>query len=133
MDPAASPVGSPRDDRRWPMEKIPSDDILKKQVKVTILNKHGKKIDEFFMRGGMNLWVFIRKRGLPIGSACSGVGVCGACDVKITAASSQQDEVVSAQNDFERETLKRNNKQEDSRLACLCRVYQDVEVQADYW
>ena len=112
------------------MEKIPSKDVLSKQVKVTILNKHGKKIDEFFMRGGMNLWVFIRKHGLPIGSACSGVGVCAACDVKITPS---QQKFVSTQNDFEKETLKRNTKPQDARLACLCRVYQDIEVQADYW
>jgi len=121
------------------MEKIPSKDVLNKQVKVTILNKHGKKIDEFFMRGGMNLWVFIRKHGLPIGSACSGVGVCGACDVKVIPSQQDnssvltQNDSISIQNDFEKETLKRNNKPQDSRLACLCRVYNDIEVQADYW
>lgn len=111
------------------MEKVPSKEILDKQVKVTVLNKDGKKIDEFFMRGGSNLWVFIRKHGLPIGSACSGVGVCAACDVKIRSLPNS----VSTQNDFEKNSLKRNNKDDSSRLACLCRVYNDIEIQADYW
>jgi ferredoxin len=112
------------------MEKVPSSTILSKLVKVTVLNKNGKKIDEFFMRGGTNLWVFIRKRGLPIGSACSGVGVCGACDIKVNERTPSS---TSTKNNFEQETLKRNNKSEDSRLACLCRVYNDIEIQADYW
>lgn len=112
------------------MEKVPTPDILSKQVKVTVLNKEGKKIDEFLMRGGTNLWVFIRKQGLPIGSACSGVGVCAACEIKVKEG---VPDLLSLQNDFEKETLRRNNKPENSRLACLCRVYQDIEIQADYW
>ncbi len=112
------------------MEKVPSAQTLSRTIKVTILNKNGEKIDEFSMRGGMNLWVFIRKRGLPIGSACSGVGVCGACCVKVTGTAA---EYISAQNEFEKETLARNSKSTDMRLACLCRVYDDVTVQANYW
>ena len=112
------------------MEKVPSKEILNRQIKVTVLNKDGKKMDEFSLRGGTNLWVFIRKHGLPIGSACSGVGVCAACDVKVNELTPNS---ISPQNDFEKETLKRNHKSENSRLACLCRVYNDVEIQADYW
>ncbi len=112
------------------MEKIPSDEILSKTIKVTVLNKLGQKIDEFNMRGGTNLWVFIRKRGLPIGSACSGVGVCGACNIIVTESKAYS---ISVMNEFEIETLKRNNKSETSRLACLCRVYNDIEIQAEYW
>ncbi len=112
------------------MEKVPSPQVFSRQVKVTILNKNGDKIDEFFMRGGMNLWVFLRKQGLPIGSACSGVGVCGACCVSVKGVGS---ECVSLQNEFEKETLLRNGKSSHLRLACLCRVYTDIGVQADYW
>lgn len=112
------------------MEPIPSDEILKKIVFVTVLNKDGHKIDEFEMRGGMNLWVFLRKRGLPVGSACSGVGVCGACNIKVVGKKSNS---LSPKNDFERSTLERNQKPDTERLACLCRVYDDVTVQADYW
>lgn len=114
------------------MQPIPSDEILKKIVTVTILNKQGQQIDQFEMRGGMNLWVFLRKRGLPIGSACSGVGVCGACHIKVIENESRS-ESLSPKNDFERNTLARNDKPDSERLACLCRVYADVTIQADYW
>ena len=112
------------------MDKVPSPKILAKSIKVTLINKSGNKIDEFNMRAGTNLWVFLRKRGLPIGAACSGVGVCGACNIKIH---SDDPESVSIQNDFEKETLLKNNKLSDHRLACLCRVFSDITVQADYW
>lgn len=114
------------------MEPIPSDDILKKTVTITVLNKQGNQIDQFEMRGGMNLWVFLRKRGLPIGSACSGVGVCGACHVKVIGENLNLNNL-SLKNDFERGTLARNQKPDSDRLACLCRVYGDVTIQADYW
>ncbi|MBX9838644.1 MAG: hypothetical protein K2X69_10075, partial [Silvanigrellaceae bacterium] len=61
----------------------PLQNDLSNSVRIILLNKSGHKIDEFFMRAGANLWVFIRKRGLPIGAACSGVGVCGACNIKV--------------------------------------------------
>ncbi len=112
------------------MEKVPSNEILNKKIKVTVLNKDGKIIDNFSMRGGANLWVFIRKRGLAIGSACSGVGVCSACCLKIKERSQN---CISTQNDFEKQSLKRNGKSIDLRLSCLCRVYGDIEIQTDYW
>ena len=103
---------------------------LSKSVKIILLNKSGNKIDEFFMRAGANLWVFIRKRGLPIGAACSGVGVCGACNIKVIT---NNPNAVSEQNDFEKNTLLKNNKLIENRLACLCRVFSDLTIQADYW
>ncbi|WP_161597654.1 2Fe-2S iron-sulfur cluster-binding protein [Fluviispira multicolorata] len=112
------------------MEKIPTKETLAKLITVTVLNKAGNKIDEFQMRGGTNLWVFIRKRGLPIGSACSGVGVCGACHLKVTEITPQS---ISIQNEFEKETLIKNQKPTDERLACLCRISGDIIIQADYW
>lgn len=112
------------------MEKIPSQKILENSVTITLINKSGNKIDEFNMRAGTNLWVFLRKRGLPIGAACSGVGVCGACSVKIIF---EEPNAISKQNDFEKETLLKNNKFLENRLACLCRVFSNVTVQADYW
>lgn len=112
------------------MEKVPTLETLAKTVKITIVNKSGKMIDEFNMRGGTNLWVFLKKRGLPIGSACSGVGVCGACNIRIINGSLES---ISVQNDFEKETLARNQKPQSDRLACLCRVSGDITVQADYW
>ena len=112
------------------MQKTSTQEILARTVKITLMNKSGKKIDEFHMRGGSNLWVFLRKRGLPIGAACSGVGVCGACNVHIT---SNDENAISIKNDFEKETLFKNEKPQENRLACLCRVFSDITVQAEYW
>ena len=112
------------------MEQIPSKEILNKKVKVSILNKNGIKITDFFIRGGSNLWVFIRKFKIPIGSACSGVGVCGACCVTIKSNTTN---AISPKNEFEESTLQKNNKSQDLRLSCLCRVYDDIDVQSDYW
>jgi ferredoxin len=104
--------------------------VLNSLIKVTVLDKNCNKLKEFSMRKGSNLWVYLRKNGLPIGSACSGVGVCAACDVKLTILSQDS---VSEQNDFEKQSLIRNNKNDNNRLACMCRVYHDISVQADYW
>jgi Na+-transporting NADH:ubiquinone oxidoreductase subunit NqrF len=112
------------------MNDISNLNKLSTTVNVTLINKNGEKIDEFKMKSGSILWVFIRKRGFPIGSAWSGVGVCGACNIKIV---SNNDESTSEQTPFEKETLSKNNKNSEDRLACLCRVYNNIVVQADYW
>ncbi|RDB35439.1 2Fe-2S iron-sulfur cluster-binding protein [Spirobacillus cienkowskii] len=112
------------------MNDINNLNKLSNTVNVTLINKSGDKIDEFKMKSGSILWVFIRKRGFPIGSACSGVGVCGACNIKIV---SNNNESTSNQTSFEKETLSKNQKNPQERLACLCRVYDDIVVQADYW
>ena len=101
---------------------------LQGTVTVRLQNSAGVEIDSFEMRRGLLLWVFIRKRGHAIGSACSGVGVCGACDVQIVDSGK-----LSEKTEFEAESLKKHGKAEDRRLACLCRVFDDVTVRADYW
>ena len=111
------------------MENSSTNDLAK-IVKISLMNKSGEIFDEFNIRAGSNLWVFLRKRGLPIGAACSGVGVCGACNVKIIHMSPNS---LSIQNNFEKETLQKNNKTQNERLACLTRVFQDITLQAEYW
>lgn len=98
-------------------------------VNISLRRRDGVPLDAFEMMSGTTLWVFIRKRGHPIGSACSGVGVCGACAVKLDASAG----AVSEQTEFERETLRRNNHPLEQRLACLCRVWGPLTVTADYW
>lgn len=99
-------------------------------VNVKLVGKNGKQIDEFQMRYGTNLWVFIRKRGHAIGAACSGVGVCAACHVEVIGGKSDG---VSEQSEFEKDKLSQNNISPNQRLACLCRVFDDVTIKADYW
>ena len=98
---------------------------------VVLIKCHGKQglVKTFASRGGMNLWAMIRKIGLPIGSACSGVGVCAACHVKVSPPQS-----VTEQSEFEASALTKNGKDPlEERLACLCRVRNNLEVYADYW
>ncbi|MCA2961806.1 MAG: (2Fe-2S)-binding protein [Silvanigrellales bacterium] len=98
-------------------------------VTVRCVGKSGSTVREFSMRGGLNLWVFLRKHGVPVGAACSGVGVCAACHVTVSPGGN-----VSPANEFEQESLRRHGHDPQSqRLACLCRVWGDVTVSADYW
>lgn len=100
------------------------------KIRVIVSGLNGNIKSTFEMRKGSNLWVFLRKNNLNIGASCSGVGVCGACDVRISCSEAG---AVNPKNEFESETLSRNSKAENHRLACLCRIYGDIEVTADYW
>jgi ferredoxin len=99
------------------------------KVTLTLFNATGQEIDSFSVRRGMNVWVALRKRGVAIGSACSGVGVCGACHVKITPLG----EGFSPANEFEKRTLEKNHTPEAERLSCLCRAFTSLHIQASYW
>ncbi len=112
------------------MAEITDRAKFNKLVLVSVLNHSGQKIKEFYMRRGLNLWVFLRKHGLPIGSSCSGVGVCGACSVFIQE---NKPNSLSPITEFEISCLSRNLKKAGMRIACLCRVYEDIEVSSDYF
>ena len=88
----------------------------KKLVKVSLVSSSGQVFGQIEMRSNTNLWVNLRKQGIPIGASCSGVGVCAACDFKVLDG----EEGLSSKTPFETQSLSRNNKQESSRLACLC-------------
>ena len=95
---------------------------------VTLQSKQGEILHTLSVRKGSNLWVVLRKHNIPVGASCSGVGVCGACDVHIVRGKTRAE-----QNDFESQTLARNHKAPDARLACLCRISEDISVTAEYW
>ncbi|NBW83071.1 (2Fe-2S)-binding protein [bacterium] len=93
-----------------------------------------KKTGEFFktlqIRRGLNLWVALRRFGIPVGASCSGVGVCGKCAIRLVSSDAN---ALSEKSEFETQTLNKQGIDEDLRLSCLCRVNQDVTVSADYW
>jgi ferredoxin len=112
-----------------PEDKL-GNDVFQKKVTITCLGKNGV-IKTFEARAGLNLWVLLRRNGLPIGAACSGVGVCAACDVEVTPTASIHPQVSSQ---FETDSMARNQKTAPGlRLACLLRVVADVTVRASYW
>lgn len=100
-------------------------------IEISVYSKDDQLLKKFYMRKGTNLWISLRKNGLPIGAACSGVGVCGACNIEIIESSNLKP--VSPQNEFERSTLLRNGKNPEDRLACLTRVSDNLSIKADYW
>lgn len=77
------------------------------------------------MRRGLLLWSQLRKAGLPIGSSCSGVGVCGACAVKVIKGH----ENLQVEEEFERDVKVRNKIPGARRVACLVRVWGDATIQ----
>lgn len=100
--------------------------IAKETIKIRVLNKEKSQVKIFEARRGSLLWAQLRRAQLPVGAACSGVGVCGACDVFI-----ESDPPLEGANDFEAEVLHRNRKPEGVRLSCLVRVWNDVTVWSD--
>jgi ferredoxin len=107
----------------------PAARALQRSVNVRCVDKSGALVRQCVSRGGLNLWAVLRKNGVPIGAACSGVGVCAACSVRVSPS-----EALTPQEAFERESLANHGHDPDAqRLACLCRVLDDVTVSADYW
>lgn len=76
-------------------------------------------------RKGTNLWYQLRKNGVPIGAACSGVGVCAACAIHIDTCPEGS---ISPETPFETESKSRNAIPKELRLACLVRVWDDITV-----
>ena len=100
------------------------------KIKIELYRRTGELLKSISVRKGTNLWVGLRRFGIPIGASCSGVGVCGKCAVDITQSS---ESAVNAPSELEQHTVERQGLPSNSRLACLCRVTGDVSIQADYW
>lgn len=100
------------------------------KVSVELRKKSGEILKTFVARRGVNLWVLLRRFGIPVGASCSGVGVCGKCAVRNLSADPNS---LSGKSEFESQTLSRQGLSDDLRLACLCRVQDNLTVTADYW
>lgn len=95
---------------------------------VRVYQADGQFVREFETRKGLNLWYLLRREGLPIGSSCTGVGVCGACAVRVKELDSSQHSHLEPPGSFEDRTRIQNNIPETFRIACLVRVFGDLEV-----
>jgi len=70
--------------------------------------------------------------GLPVGSSCSGRGVCGRCLMTVMEGA----EDLSAPDDHERESLLRLGASANQRLGCQCaplREDLDLLLATGYW
>lgn len=100
------------------------------KIKVELYRRTGELFRSISVRRGSNLWVILRRFGVPIGASCSGVGVCGKCAVEFTAVSQS---AVNEASELEQMTIERQGLPDTVRLACLCRVNENVSLRADYW
>jgi len=76
-----------------------------------------------------NLLQFLHSKGVPVGSACGGRGLCASC--KVTVISGEKN--LSKPNDRETELAQRNNLQRSERISCQCKVLGDIEITTSYW
>ena len=100
------------------------------KINVELRTKCGDLLRVISIRKGTNLWVALRRFGIPVGSSCSGVGVCGKCAVQIHP---EIDDGINSKSDLENQTIQRQGLAENQRLACLCRLQSNAVVSADYW
>lgn len=100
------------------------------KVKIELRKKTGEILKTLTVRRGANLWVALRRFGIPVGASCSGVGVCGKCAVREIPSTGKS---LTQKTEFELQTLTKQGLDPDARIACLCRVEADVTVTADYW
>ena len=68
-----------------------------------------------------------RAAGVPLGAACDGDGICGACAVRVL------DGPTGRPGPLERQTKAANGVAADLRLACLVPVRGDLRVTTTYW
>ncbi len=100
------------------------------KVSIELRRKSGEVFKTIVVRRGVNLWVALRRFGVPVGASCSGVGVCGKCAVRQLAG---DDQSLTAKTEFESQTLAKQGLASDLRITCLCRVNGNISITADYW
>lgn len=76
---------------------------------------------------GVSVLDAARAAGVPLGAACDGDGICGACDVRVLSGE------VPRESPLERRTKAANGVPPDHRLACLLPVRGPLRVTTRYW
>lgn len=76
-----------------------------------------------------NLLKFLHSKGVPVGSACGGKGLCSSCKVRVL----EGDKNLSRPNDTEQSLAERNNLQKGERIACQTKVMGDIQITTSYW
>ncbi|MEY4064627.1 MAG: hypothetical protein RIR26_835 [Pseudomonadota bacterium] len=100
------------------------------KILIQLCKKTGEPFRSLLIRKGTNLWVALRRFGVPVGASCSGVGVCGKCAVVVSQGT---ESALSEKTELEEQTITRQGLDPCARLSCLCRVNGELSVSADYW
>ncbi len=76
-----------------------------------------------------NLMIAALRAGLPVGSSCSGQGICNKCVMKIETGGAN----LSAPGPLEQALKERENFADAQRVSCQSKVLGDVTVSTTYW
>ena len=98
---------------------------MTERITITLQDRHTAKATTIEARSGSNLWHLLRKHGIPIGSSCSGVGVCSSCAIEVHAA---ETDAISSETPFETQSKERNQVDPTKRISCLVRVWKNITV-----
>ena len=102
-------------------------------ITLRLLDGKGQEVRREQVRSGTNPWALIRRWHLPIGAACSGVGICGACAVTVLEGM----EHFEAPSELEERTKTLQGKGDSTRILCLCRLKKEgpgvVTLQSFLW
>jgi len=85
--------------------------------------------DTCAVRDGATLLGAVSLAERPLARSCRGVGVCGACRVRVVDGAGNLDPPGAA----ERELMRREGARGPERFACLARVRGDVAITTPYW
>ena len=90
---------------------------------------HAQRIEELEAPRKSNLLRVLQSKGISIGSACGGKGICASC--KVTVIDGAQN--LSHPNEVEEGLAERNNLQRNERISCQTTVLGDIEITTGYW
>jgi 2Fe-2S ferredoxin len=79
-------------------------------------------------RGREILWA-AERNDVPLGSSCSGDGLCGWCKVIVLEGENN----IAEPNEIERKVMLRKHYQPYERVACQAKVLGDIVITTTYW
>jgi 2Fe-2S ferredoxin len=103
--------------------------MMSAMPRVKIRMTHAQKIEEIDAPKKSNLLKLLQSKGISVGSACGGMGICASCKVTVIQGASH----LSPPNEIEEDLAERNNLQRNERISCQTEVLGDIEITTGYW
>ena len=90
------------------------------ECKISVVD--GDDVNEFTVDGGINLLTALNDEGYNISNSCGGKGSCGYCKVQVPEGGGQ---ILPTEEIF----MTRQEKMDNMRLACQCKIKNDVRIE----
>jgi len=103
--------------------------MMSAMPRVKLRMTHAQRIEELEAPKKANLLKFLQEKGISVGSACGGMGICASCKVTVL----QGHRHLSPANEVEEDLAERNNLQRNERISCQTEVLGDIEITTGYW